>query len=650
MFCDAWVMWAGPPVTLTVDQERGFIKEFVDSLEELGITIRFTAGQAHWQQGAVERQGEWYRSIWDKTVAHSLPKKDEIDYVLASVAAAKNNLRREHGYSPAQWLFGSEPRTGDAMLDENEKLYYKDTLRSPDEVWLRKQVIRQSAREAFLKSQAEAATKRALLGRPRTRMNYEPGDYVYIFRVNKTAGGRARHRQSVGEWIGPGVVVAEDGASYWVSRGGRCLLCAMEHLRPAESEEVGAAFQSRILKDDLAKLVQNMEIEDEDDPVMLDATGTPGLTRKWAESDEVPERRMRAKGQVRMLKRGVPDGGETQLHPERQYPEDMAVDLGEAGSSEDGAEDPSTPTDRPHQVMVVERRIPKAMIKQNDKEIKWKDIPEVEKELYKKAEVTQWQQHLQYEAVKVYYPDDAELIRKKVPKDRILKARFAYRDKNVAKRRINPETPPKPKARLCVGGHRDPDLAEGALNTEAPTASKAALTTLMFLASHASWKIAAGDVEAAFLNGVEARRGLYFEPPVDDLPDIPKGSIIEIVKGVFGLSTSPRLWWDKLTKELRGLEIQIGECKLHLEHHQLDPCFLLLRDDAGNLRGGMVTHVDDLLIAAPEEELKSLMQGLSGIFPIAEWETDEFEYTGSTITQAEGEDQLWAREATWTQG
>lgn len=217
----------------------------------------------------------------------------------------------------------------------------------------------------------------------------------------------------------------------------------------------------------MAKLIQNMEIEDEDDPVMLDATGTPGLSRKWAEPDEVPERRMRAKGQVRMLKRSVPDGGETQLHRERHHPEDMAVDLSEAGSSEDGAEDPSTPTDRPHQVMVVERRIPKAMIKQNDKEIKWKDIPETEKDLYKKAEVTQWQQHLQYEAVKVYYPDDAELIRKKVPKDRILRARFAYRDKNVAKRRINPETPPKPKARLCVGGHRDPDLADGALNTEA---------------------------------------------------------------------------------------------------------------------------------------------------------------------------------------
>ena len=626
-FVDAWVMWAGPPTTLTVDQERGFIKEFVDGLEELGMTLRFTAGQAHWQQGAVERQGQWYRTIWDKTVEHCTPKDEEMEYVMASVAAAKNNLRREHGYSPAQWLFGSEPRTGDAMLDENEKLYYRDTLQTPDETWLRKQLIRQSAREAFMKSQAEAATKRALLGRPRTRMTYEPGDYVYLFRVNKTTGGRARHRQNVGEWIGPGVVVAKEGASYWVSRGGRCLLCAVEHLRPAESEEVGAVFQSRVLKEDLAKLVENMEVDDMDEPVMLDATGAPGVTRQWVGTDEYPERRLRAKGQVRMLKRSAPDGGETQLH--REQP-------GGADRSGSDAEDPSAPSGRPHQVLMTERRAPKAVMIQNDKEIKWKDIPEGEKDLYKKAEETQWNQHIQYNAVKVYYPDDAELIRKKVPKDRILSARFAYRDKNVAKRRICPETPAKAKARLCVGGHRDPDLEKGALNTEAPTASKTALTTLLFLAAHGSWRIAAGDVEAAFLNGVEARRGLYFEPPVQDLPGVPPGSIIEIIKGVFGLSTSPRLWWDKLTEELRELVIEIGGCRLHMEHHQLDPCFLLLRDEGGNLRGAMVTHVDDLLIAAPEAELQGWMEGLSGIFPIAEWEVDEFEYTGSMITQAEG--------------
>lgn len=35
-FVDAWVMWVGPPLSLTVDQERGFIKEFVDGLVRAG--------------------------------------------------------------------------------------------------------------------------------------------------------------------------------------------------------------------------------------------------------------------------------------------------------------------------------------------------------------------------------------------------------------------------------------------------------------------------------------------------------------------------------------------------------------------------------------------------------------------------------------
>ena len=85
------------------------------------------------------------------------------------------------------------------MLDEDANLYTKEELRSPDEVWRRRQAIRLAAREAFMQTQADDALKRALLGRPRTDQEiYEQGDYVYIFRVNKTTGGVARKRQNVG--------------------------------------------------------------------------------------------------------------------------------------------------------------------------------------------------------------------------------------------------------------------------------------------------------------------------------------------------------------------------------------------------------------------------------------------------------------------
>ena len=122
------------------------------------------------------------------TIAHSQTKSGEVDYALAMTCAAKNNLRRHHGYSPAQWLFGSEPRTGDAMLDENEKLFQLEELRTEDDLWRRKQQIRYAACIAFLESQADAATKRALLGRSRVYPGpFSVGDYVYVFKSSTTA-------------------------------------------------------------------------------------------------------------------------------------------------------------------------------------------------------------------------------------------------------------------------------------------------------------------------------------------------------------------------------------------------------------------------------------------------------------------------------
>ena len=59
----------------------------------------------------------------------------------------------------------------------------------------------------------------------------------------------------------------------------------------------------------------------------------------------------------------------------------------------------------------------------------------------------------------------------------------------------------------------------------------------------------------------------------------------------------------------------------------------LLRDQQGALHGALITHVGDLLIAASPKVLDSLTQQLSRIFPIADWEENDFEYVGSNIKQ-----------------
>ena len=277
--------------------------------------------------------------------------------------------------------------------------------------------------------------------------------------------------------------------------------------------------------------------------------------------------------------------------------------------------------------------MPKPYQKQLDKEVQWDDIPDQEKHLYLDAEKKQWDENLKYEAVRVLSVAESDQVRSTVPKDRILPSRFAYRDKNVAKRREDPSVPARAKARLCNGGHRDPDLRKGTFQTEAPTATKLAFMTMLFLAGQFSWLLAAGDVQAAFLNGNEARRNLYFSQPPRGLPGVEPGALIEVGKSVFGLSTSLRLWWEKLSSDLKKIDIKINGEVLKLVQHELDVCYFLLRDSDGNLYGALITHVDDLLIAADAEVLGAMKQSLSSIFPIADWDMNEFEYIGTNIKQ-----------------
>ena len=290
-FLEAWVSWAGSPMSVLVDQERGMLKSFPDQMEKHGIKIRYTAGQAHWQNGHVERQNQWFRAIFEKVLEHDVTTDDEVEWALAEVCQAKNHLRRRHGYSPPQWVFGVNPRLGDGLLEEEDNTLERQQLISPGDDWKKKQGIRIAAREAFLKTQAVESLARANLGRPRVHQgDFTQGQYVYIYRKCKVTGGTARRRPDVGEWIGPGVIVGKEGDNYWVSRGGRCLLCAREHLRLAESEELGASFQARAVKDDLAQLIENMDLED--DEVFADARGQGRLELEDLEESHGEKRKV----------------------------------------------------------------------------------------------------------------------------------------------------------------------------------------------------------------------------------------------------------------------------------------------------------------------------------------------------------------------
>ena len=366
--------------------------------------------------------------------------------------------------------------------------------------------------------------------------------------------------------------------------------------------------------------------DDGDEDIYLDATlpergqSSRGTVRA-RDDDDAPNRRLRYKQSVQERKRKERQGG------------DAAP--GDGGLQEDDDDGETLGDQVPGSALAAERHLTKAQRGKLDKEIAWDQIPTEERHLYIEAEKKQWNDHTRCAAVKVLTEEETHHVRETMPKDRILQSRFAHRDKNCAKRREDPSIPPKAKARLCVGGHRDPDLRTGELRTEAPTASKASLSALMVLSSVYHWDVAAGDIECAFLQGMENQRNLYMEQPVRGLPGVQKGVLIQMLKGVFGLCDSPRLWWEKLSTDLLAMEITVHETKLQFKQHPLDACFFLLYDDAGGLHGALTTHVDDLLLGCPHRRHGGLRQALSGLFPISEWEDKSFDYVGSQVTQDE---------------
>lgn len=103
---------------------------------------------------------------------------------------------------------------------------------------------------------------------------------------------------------------------------------------------------------------------------------------------------------------------------------------------------------------------------------------------------------------------------------------------------------------------------------------------------------------------------------------------MEIVKGVFGLSTSPKLWWLKLSGDLLGLEIQYQGQNYKIEQNEIDPCAFRVTNEEQKVCGMIFTHVDDFLVMAEAGLHEEIKRKIGLQFPVDDWESDKFEYIG----------------------
>ena len=247
-----------------------------------------------------------------------------------------------------------------------------------------------------------------------------------------------------------------------------------------------------------------------------------------------------------------------------------------------------------------------------DKEMGWEDIPDDQRAAYRKAMEDHWDEWLRFRSVEILSKQESDRVRQQTSKSRILRSRYALRNKNAGK-----SDELKAKARLVIAGQNCPDSAAGVLKTDAPTVQRTAVLVLLQVAASMGWlaTLAVGDVSSAFLQGKERDVDtlLYMEQPrgLHLAGTETSDCLLRVVKGVFGLPDAPRAWWLEFSKTLTT---ELGMTPL-----QQDSAFFTWRHGNGKLGLMLVVHVDDILVVHDaSESAQELCRRLAGR-PVSFW-------------------------------
>ncbi|CAE7324462.1 GIP, partial [Symbiodinium microadriaticum] len=405
-FCSLWSNTFGAPGTLVVDLESGLQAGLARYSEWHGTFIRPIAGQAHWQNGTVERAIRTWKEVWVKLVDERSANADEANMVITAVNSAMNTLRRESGFSPSQAVWGRDPKLPDDIHHSFQDDHVEHII-SHDRQRAREHTLRIAAKECYYRCRNDAKLRKGLLQRSRVAgPDLQVGCHVFFYRKPKN------NKNWV--WHGPGVIIGQEGPNHWVSFSGRCHLVAPEHLRMASAEELGAAFALRATKEDLEKLLEQdfseeVLFEDDGNEMEVDPELPPGDDQGLSDGDgraEASRRKSEAAPPAPVPKRYRTKG------PQEMESHDPTYDA----------------------YMMKMAKTPRGREKALEKEIPWSMVPPEQQENFKQAELKQYSEHVEHNALE---PLSVELSRKVMEEqpDRVLNSRFAYRDKHWSRRR-----------------------------------------------------------------------------------------------------------------------------------------------------------------------------------------------------------------------
>ena len=99
------------PQTLSCDRGVHNRGVFARTLAQHAVLIRQAGVESPEQIGRVERHGGLFKAVLKRMITeHAVRGFDAIKIAIAEAVSTKNNLSRNDGFSPSQWVFGTLPR------------------------------------------------------------------------------------------------------------------------------------------------------------------------------------------------------------------------------------------------------------------------------------------------------------------------------------------------------------------------------------------------------------------------------------------------------------------------------------------------------------------------------------------------------------
>eukprot|EP00435_Cladocopium_sp_Y103_P038659 s4112_g10.t1 len=263
----SWIRPHGVPEVMVTDGGMEFRGRFERGLEQLSMLHNVTDIQSPWQNGRVERHGQWIKDRVEMEMASGtsiLENLNDLDNLIMELVSCKNIWFSRGGYSPAQIVYGRNPRLPPELLSDADQSSpgWSDILCDPIEMdsaaaeFKRAHNIREQAKKLAMESISKEKIREAAKPPLHKYRTWTAGQWVLVWRI---AQGSERAR-----WIGPGLVILQNGHTVYVAMRSRLWKCNTDQLRPATAtEELGMQV---VLTDQYKDLLQHVDVAKEGSP------------------------------------------------------------------------------------------------------------------------------------------------------------------------------------------------------------------------------------------------------------------------------------------------------------------------------------------------------------------------------------------------